>query len=168
MRVTGADRYRALSRRLKKAAGGNDLQRKLTKAIRKEGAPALAATRAAWLAVDVTSLAPNARGGHARPDRSTGLRARVARATTLSTTQRGIALKVNGRRVDPEYPSLVFYLNGMPRGRNWRHRVFGHDVWVAQKGQEVIPKVPKTFAPQWRRGCEGAMDEFVAEIDRGL
>lgn len=168
MKVSSADRYRALSRRLKQAAAGKDLQRKLTKAIRAEGGPALAATRAAWLAVDVTSLPPNDRGGKGRPDTSTGLRARVARATGISATQHGIAIKVSGRRVDPKYPSLVYYLNGFPRGRPWRHKVFGHNVWVAQRGREVIPAVPRTFAPQWRQGCEDAMDEFVAEIDRGL
>lgn len=168
MKVSGADRYKALSRRVKKAANGKDLQRKLTKAIRKEGGPALAAVRAAWLTVDVTSLPPNDRGGHGRPDTATGLRARVARATGISATQRGIAIKVPGRRVDPKYPSLPFYLNGLPRGKPWRHRVFGRDVWVGQKGQEVFAPTLKSFSPAWRNGCEDAMDEFVAEIDRGL
>jgi hypothetical protein len=167
MKVSGADRYKALSRRMKKAGRG-DLQRKLTKAVRKEGGPALAAVRAAWLTVDVTSLAPNDRGGHGRPDASTGLRARVARATGISATQRGIAIKVAGRRVDPKYPSLPFYLNGLPRAKPWRHRVFGHDVWVGQRGQEVFAPTLKGFSPQWRQGCEDAMDELVAEIDHGL
>lgn len=168
MKVTGAHRYKALSRKLRKAAEGKDLQRKLTKSIRKEGQPALAAVRAAWLTVDVTSLAPNDRGGVGRPDTSTGLRARVARATGLSTTQRGIAIKVSGRRVDPKYPSLVWYLNGFPRAKPWRHPVFGHNVWVAERGQEVFAPTLKRFAPQWRQGCEDAMDEFVRDIDRGL
>jgi hypothetical protein len=169
MKMTGADRYRAVSRKLKKAAGGKELQRKLTKAVRKEGGPALAATRAAWLAVDVKSLPPNDRGGKGRPDTSTGLRSRVARATGISVTQHGIAIKVSGRRVDPKYPSLVYYLNGFPRKRDWRHMVFGHKtVWVAQKGQEVFAPTLRGFSPQWRQGCEDAMDEFVDEIDHGL
>ena len=169
MKVSGADRYRALSRRLRKAADGNELQRKLTKSIRSEGGPALAAVREAWLAVDVTSLPPNNRGGHARPDTSTGLRSRVARASVITVQQRGIKITVRGKQVDPNYPSLVFYLNGMPKAKPWRHPVFGNrEVWVAQRGQEVIPKVPLEFSKAWRNGCEGAMDEFVADIDRGL
>lgn len=174
MKVSGADRYRQVSRRMKKAAVSKELQRKLTKSIRDEGRPALAAVRAAWLTVDVTSLPPNNRGGHGRPDTSTNLRARVARATGISVQQRGIKIKVNGKRVDPKYPSLPFYLNGMPRKKNWRHKVFnrrrrdGSFVWVAQKGQEVFAPTLKGFSPAWRKGCEGAMDEFVADLDRGL
>jgi hypothetical protein len=161
---SGPDRSRALSRRMKKASRG-DLQRKLTKAIRTEGGPALAAVRAAWLTVDVSS----SRGGIARPDTATGLRARVARATGISVQQRGIKISVSGRRVDPKYPSLPFYLNGMPRSKPWRHPVFGNrEVWVAQKGQEVFAPTLKSFSPQWRKGCEDAMDEFVREIDHGL
>jgi len=169
MKVFGADRYRRVSREIKKAANGKELQRKLTKAIKTEGQPALAAVKEAWLAVEVTSLPPNNKGGHGRPDTSTGLRSRVARASVITVQQRGIKITVKGKRVDPEYPSLVFYLNGMPQRRNWRHPVFGNrEVWVAQKGQEVIPKVPLTFSKAWRNGCEDAMDEFVADLDRGL
>jgi len=39
---------------------------------------------------------------------------------------------------------------------------------VAQKGQEVFAPTLKGFSPAWRKGCESAMDEFVAELDRGV
>ena len=169
MKVSGADRYRKMSRELKKAADRKELQKKLTKSIRAEGGPALAAVKAAWLTVEVTSLPPNDRGGHARPDRSTNLRSRVARATTISTTQRGIRIKVNGKRVDAKYPSLPFYLNGMPRAKPWRHPVFGNrEVWVAQKGQEVFTPTLRQHSKAWWHGCERAMDEFVGELDRSV
>jgi len=32
----------------------------------------------------------------------------------------------------------------------------------------VMPKVPLTFSKAWWHGCERAMDEFVADLDRGL
>lgn len=167
LKVDGAAlQYRALSRQLRKLGRG-DLQRKLTRAIRKEGGPALAAVKAAWLTVDVKSLAPNDRGGVARPDTATGLRRRVARATRIQVLQSGIRITVNGRRVDPKYPSLVFYLNGFPRQRNWRHKVFGHNVWVAQRGQEVFYPTLREFAPTWRAGVIRAMDEFATELESG-
>jgi hypothetical protein len=169
MKVTGASRYRAISRKLKKAAADKDLQRRLTKSVREEGRPALAAVKAAWLTVEVTSLPPNDRGGHGRPDLSTGLRSRVSRATGISATQRGIKIAVSGKRVDARYPSLPFYLNGMPRAKPWRHPVFGHrKTWTAQKGQEVFAPTLLKHSKAWRDGCEDAMDGFVADLDRGL
>lgn len=170
IKADGAQRYRSVARKLR-GAGRRDLQLKLTRAIRAEGQPALAAVRAAWLTVDVKSLPPNDRGGHARPDVSTGLRQRVARATRMQVRQYGIGIVVNGRRVDPNYPSLVFYLNGFPRNRDWRHKVFnrqnkrGHFLWATQRGEEVFATTLFPFAPRWRRGCERAMEETAAEIE---
>jgi hypothetical protein len=167
-KVDGQQRYRALSRRLREAGRG-DLQRRLTRAIRREGQPALSAVRQAWLSIEVTSLPPNDEGGHARPDKSTGLRQRVARATRIQVLQTGIKISVAGRRVDPKYPSLVFYLNGFPRRRPWRHPVFGHRlVWVAQRGREVFYPTLIQFAPRWRRGVVAAMQETIDEIERGI
>jgi hypothetical protein len=162
IKTDGAQKYRALSRRLREAGRG-DLQRKLTRSIRQEGAPALAAVRAAWLTVDVES----SRGGTARPDRDTGLRQRVARATRIQVLQTGIRISVSGARVDPKYPSLVFYLNGFPRTRSWRHPVFGNRlVWTAQKGEEVFYPTLREFTPAWRAGIKRAMEETAAEIER--
>lgn len=161
IKADGAQKYRAVARRLREA-GRRDLQRKLTRAIRREGGPALQAVRAAWLTVDVSST----RGGTARPDRDTGLRQRVARATRIQVLQSGIRITVAGRRVDPNYPSLVFYLNGFPRGRSWRHPVFGdRNNWQTQRGQEVFHPTLRRFEPAWRAGIIRAMEEIVAEIE---
>lgn len=165
MKVSGADRFRALSRQIKTVTRRQELQRKLTKSIRAEGGPALAAVKAAWLTVNVSALPPSARPSRA----STGLRARVAAATGIKVQQRGIKISVNGRRVDPKYPSLPFYLNGFPRAKPWRHPVHGNrEVWVAQKGQEVFAPTLKEHSKAWWHGCEHAMDEFVDELDRGV
>jgi hypothetical protein len=171
LKLAGTEKYVALSKRLK-AAGRGDLQRELTRAIRKEGQPALRAVQAAWRTVDVKSLAPNDRGGVAPPDTSTGLRNRVARATRLQVRRRGIAISVNGERVDPKYPTLVYYLNGLPRRRDWRHKVFNRQrkaddsfVWVAQKGQEVFAPTLLEFAPEWRRGVKDTMERAARKIE---
>ena len=170
IKAGGANKYREVARRLRKAGRG-DLQRELTKAVRKEGQPALAAVRAAWLTVDVTS----SRGGTARPDTSTGLRRRVARATKMRIRQNGITLYVDAKRVDPNYPTLVTYLNGFPRRRPWRHPVFAPKgtgradwAWTAQRGEEVFWPTANEHRPQWRAGVEAATDRFLRELDRGL
>jgi hypothetical protein len=167
-KVDGQQQYRALSRRLREAGRG-DLQRKLTRAIRREGQPALNAVRQAWLSIDVESLPPNDRGGHGRPDTSTGLRQRVARATRMSVRQNGIAISVSGTRVDARYPTLAMYLNGFPRKRPWRHPVFGNRlVWVAQRGREVFYPTLIEYAPRWRKGVVAAIEDTIREIERGV
>jgi hypothetical protein len=161
VKADGGQKYKAIARRLRKAGRG-DLQRKLTKAVREEGQPALAAVRAAWMTVDVEST----KGGTAPPDRATGLRRRVARATRIRALQSGISIAVNANSVDARYPSLVYYLNGFPRTRSWRHPVFGNRlVWTAQKGQEVFYPTLREFAPAWRAGIYRAMEETAAEIE---
>jgi hypothetical protein len=164
-KAEGTQKYRDASRRLRQAGRG-DLQRRLTRAVKSEGQPALAAVRAAWLGVHVTPLPPNDRGGMGRPDIQTGLRRRVAAATQIQARQNGISIFVNDARVDSSYPSLVYYLNGFPRRRPWRHPVFGNkNVWVAQRGQEVFFPTLIKFAPAWRRACLDAMDQTIRQIE---
>lgn len=153
------DSWNRTARKLK-AQGRGDLQRKLTKAVRKEGQPALAAVREAWMGIEVES----SKGGTAPPDRSTQLRARTARATRIQTRQTGIRIAVRAAAVDARYPSLVFYLNG--KGR-WRHPVFNRRSapWQSQTGTEVFFPTLIEFAPAWRREIVKAMEEIVREIE---
>ncbi len=138
--------------------GRIDLQRDLTRAVRREGAPTVAAVRAAWLSVDVTS----SRGGVTPPDVSTRLRARVAAATRLEITRMGVRVVVSPGRVDPRYGrSLTWYLNAS--GRPWRHPVFGRrenpQDWQEQAGQEVFYRTINGRVPLFRAAIEAAMEE---------
>ena len=154
MKVHRQDQYRDLSRRLKQAGRG-DLQRRLTREIRKAGRPALTATQAAWRRVDVSST----RGG----GKSSGLRARTAAATRISILGSGIRIRVEGKKVDPRYRSLPFYLDAL--GKTWRHPVYGNrEVWTTQRGQEVFYKTLRGFEPEWRRGVDRAKDETEREL----
>jgi hypothetical protein len=154
VKVADQDKYKRLARRLKEAGRG-DLQRKLTRSIRREGDPALRAVRAAWGTVDVTSEA----GGGS----SSGLRARVAAATRISILGSGIRIRVEPKRVDPTYgKTLSFGLDGLGR---WRHPVFGNrEVWRQNAGQEVFYKTLLTFEPKWRAAIQKAMEETAREI----
>lgn len=143
------------------SSGHGDLVGPLRTAIRREGVPTVAAVRAAWLTVDVTS----SRGGTARPDTSTHLRARVAAATRLSITSTGIRIEVNGNAVGGYGRSLAWYLNGSGR-RPWRHPIFGRrsrpQDWAQQRGQEVLFSTVGAHAPAFRAGIARAMEEVAA------
>lgn len=143
--------------------GGADLIRPLRAAVRREGRPAVAAARAAWLSVEVQS----SKGGTARPDRSTGLRARVAAATDTQVTQQGVRILVRGKRVDPVYgQALAWYLNGS--GKPWRHPIFGRRArsqdWAVQRGQMVFHRTVDAHAPAFRAAIERAMEEVAARF----
>lgn len=156
MKVGRQEQYRALSRRLREQQRG-DLQRKLTRAIRTVGSPAVTAAQAAWRTVDVT---PPAGAGR----KSTGLRARVAAATRVSILQSGISIRVEPSKVDPRYgKSLSYGLDGLGR---WRHPVYGNqNVWTQQYGQEVFFKTLERFETAWQAGIERAMEDAARQIE---
>lgn len=154
VKVAGQEQYKALARRLREAGRG-DLQRKLTKAIRKEGDPALRAVQGRFRSVDVTSEGPG--GSHS------GLRARVADATRISILGSGIRIRVEAQRVDPAYGrTLAWGING----QRWRHPVYGNTkVWTSQQGQRVFYETLTAYESRWRAGIERAMDETARMIE---
>ena len=156
IKIHGQDKYKRLAKALREAGRG-DLQRKLTREIRRQGDPALTAVKAAWLGIDVTPPAGDA-------GKSTGLRQRVSNATRISILGTGIRIRVESKRVDPRYPSLPYYLNGLGR-KPWRHPVFGNtEVWKTQYGEEVFFKTLEGYEDKWRAGIEKAMEATAREI----
>lgn len=153
MKVHRQDQYRDLARRLREAGRG-DLQRRMTREIRRAGDPALRAVQGRFRAVDVSS---EGAGGY-----SSGLRARVAAATRISILGTGIRIRVEPKKVDPKHGrTLSFGING----KYWRHPVFGNtQVWTGQRGQEVFYRTLVGFEPAWRRGIDRAMDETEREL----
>lgn len=154
IKIQGQDKYKRLAADLKRASRG-DLQRKLTREIRRAGDPALRAVQGQFLGVDVTS---EAAGGY-----SSGLRARVAAATRISILGSGIRIRVEPKRVDPRYGrTLSFGING----RHWRHPVYGNtEVWTGQRGEEVFYSTLIRYENRWRAGIERAMDETARQIE---
>lgn len=166
----GAADLDALSRRLK-AAGRGDLQKQLRREIRQAGKPVVTDLKRAVLAVDVDST----QGGTARPDRSTGLRSRTAAATGLSVTKAGVRLRTKAKRVDPEYPKLVKYLDGtLPRYGRWRHPVFGTTSrgtwtgpWAEQSGDPWFFVTIMRHRRQFRRAVFVAIEKANDKITSG-
>jgi hypothetical protein len=152
----GSSPWRVLNEQLV-TTGNVDLQRDLTRAVRAEGTPTLAAVRSAWLSIEVTSD----RGGKVRPDTSTRLRWRTALATRIAATPKGVSITVNGRAIDPIYGNtLAWYLNAS--GRPWRHPIFGRRAnsadWAVQRGQEVFFSTVRARQPAFRAAIEAAME----------
>lgn len=151
--VTGKAAVEAAARRFERAAAGG-LQGRLVQGLNQEASSALAETRAAWLGVDVTS----SRGGGS----SSGLRARVAAATSSAPTGRGVKFEVDPAGVDPVYGrSLTYGLNGMGR---WRHPVFGRPPWQQQTGQEVFFKTLRGHEAAFEGRLARVVDQVAREI----
>lgn len=158
--IDGTQRLKKLSRELK-AAGRGDLRREMRKEIREAGKPVVEDVRRAVMAVDVTS----SRGGTAPPDTSTGLRARVARATGLSITANGIRIRVSGRRMGGD-ARLAKYLDAsLGSYARWRHPVFGNrDVWVEQRGEPYFFNTIRNHTRDFRKAIDDAMAKTAAKI----
>lgn len=119
--VTGADQLRKVSAQLKTVADGSAMRRDLTKGLRTGVKPSVVSVKAA------------ARSLPAKGPKSTGLRRRMARATSaqVRTTGTTPAVRVRiSRKVMGDQAALPRVLNRAA----FRHPVFGHDRWVTQRG----------------------------------
>lgn len=141
-----------------KVAGRGDLQRNIVAKLRRRGQPAVQAARSAIR--QATLPANPSRGGGA----SSGLRDRAAAAIGITTTAKGVSIRVDGNKVDPAYgTSLFLALNGLTK---LRHPVFGNRrAWVQQKGgKELFFSALKPFTDKWRRDVDQVLDEYAREI----
>jgi hypothetical protein len=141
-------------------AGRGELQRKMRRNIRQAADPAVRDLRRAVMGVEVAST----RGGTAPPDNSTRLRGRIADAIGVQTTTNTVAVRVNGRLVDPTYGSSL--VRGMAGQGRWRHPVFGRDVWTQQQGQPWFYQTMQHHEVAFRRAVEQAMAETARELAR--
>lgn len=161
MTVTPDASLRGAVSRLRAASGGS-LNRKINAAITSGSRPAVAAAQAAFrrASLPATGGGRGGRGGGG----GRGLRGRVAAAVGVKNTAGGIAIKVDGRKVDGRYgDALVLALNGMAA---LRHPVYGNRrAWVSQRGpREVFYNALKPMEAEWKRACEQALDEVAREI----
>jgi hypothetical protein len=153
VRVSNTAELRRLGRRLR-AAGSGGLQRDLAAGIRREGRPVLGQIKSSVRGLEVGSE----RGGIAPPDTSTGLRGRLAAATTVQTQGTGVRYEVHGARVDPRYGHRLAKLSDTELAPRWRHPVFGNrQVWKTNVGR------PWFFVTI--RGAEG---RFAGAVRRAM
>jgi hypothetical protein len=177
--------YRALSKRLRQ--GKPDLRKKLRASINEAGKPVLdevkeriqtlhvssghggGARRRQMFAMVEAGRRAHARGADVRgaalraSKRSTGLRTRIAAATKLQITAKGVRFVVNSSQLPESQRTLPRHLDS-PKG--WRHPVFGNrEVWVDQKGGPWFADTIKRRAPEFRSAIVKAMDDISQEIE---
>lgn len=160
----GEAEFRDLSRALRKAAAG-DLEKKMRANLRKAAQPVLAELRVAVMGVQVSS----SKGGQAPPSYSRQLRRRVAAAMRISVAFSGVRFAVQASVIgEGKYSgALAKYLDGeLPMYRNWRHPVFGRDVWVTQHGSPYFFVTIRAHAADFEEACVEAVNEIVDEIGR--
>lgn len=179
VRTEGGEKLRELQLRIKHA-GDSGMNRKFRKNIRDAGRPAVTDIKAAVMRVKVTPSQPvkKPRTGRHRGRRSSGLRARVARATGISQTRKGIRIRVSARKMGPYGLTLPRYLDadipGRGRWRRWRYPVFwpgpigtAHEKRVRQQtGSPYFFVTVQRHRASFRRAAFKVMDETGRELTR--
>lgn len=164
MKVDSTREMKQVARRLTRAGGGKvgtDARRGLVRTAR----PVVGQVKTAALAVEVES----SQGGAARPNNSTGLRARVAAAVDSAPTGDGVVLFVAGYKIGVNGTRLAQYLDSedLPR---WRHPIFGRrnnpEDWAEQKGQPFFYITIRAAEPRFAAAVEAAVDKLAEEITR--
>lgn len=161
VRIDSGSDLRRVHRNLSQMAGGKEIRKRFTKAVRAELRPVTAEVKAAYRS------APS-KGGKRRPPGRAPLRRAMARATTaqVRTAGRdaGISLRVDGRKM-PEG------MGGVPamyeRRRRWRHPVFGQDVWVTQDSRPTFDRIVPARASGVRRRVERLADGLGRDMTKG-
>lgn len=161
VKVDGTREMKQVVKRLEKAATGTT-GRTASRNLVRASQPVQRQIKAAVKAVDVGS----SRGGAARPNSSTHLRARVAAAVNASAIADGVAIFIQGWMLGANGSRLAQYLDteDLPR---WRHPVFGRRArWETSTGQPYFYVTIRGAEPQFADAVDDACDETAQEICR--
>lgn len=165
-----------LSARLKAASRG-DLQKRLTRGLRKAATPIVADLKSTVSSLPVRGVrgggakqrlaeARRSRAGWRKAQKGgTGLRATTARGigVQVSPGRARVRIRLNPNVLPPDQRKLPKYLD---RPQGWRHPVFGdRDVWVQQYGKPWWAATIRPHLPAATREVAGAMDEVAREIE---
>lgn len=163
IRTAGAEEFRAVRRALREAGDpAKGLRRNLNKSIRQAGeARVLPALRAAALALPDVSTA-------SRRDKQS-IRVLIAKAIEVTTTDRGVKIIVNRRKLPKESDMMP---HAFEKG-SWRHPVFANPDrsrsdwrWVTQKGKPWFRPTVLRYEPAFRRAVLDAMEDTIRELER--
>lgn len=156
VKIVGGEKLAELAKRCRQA-GRRDLKLEMTRAVRAEAAPVLAKLKTAIRSVDMGIGSKSSGSGH------TGIRERIARAVRLKLT--------TGRRAGLRFETIpVPGEENMPRhvdkGR-WRHRVYGHNVWVNQQAEPGWwTGTVRAAVPGLRIRVLSIFERIAAKLDR--
>lgn len=157
VRVSHTGELSRLARRFR-VAGSGGFQRDLQSNIRREARPVLTQIKASVRSLEVGST----KGGTARPDTSTGLRARLAAATDVTPRGNGVRFEVHGPQVDPKYGHRLAKLTDTELAPRWRHPVFQ---WAGRARTKWTTSVGR---PWFFVTIRGAEDQFRGAVLRAM
>lgn len=159
VRVSHTSELSRLARRFR-AAGSGGFQRDLQSHLQREGRPVLTQIRASVRSLEVGS----SRGGTARPDTSTALRARLAAATDVTPRGNGVRFEVHGAQVGP-YGHRLAKLTDTELAPRWRHPVFGNRRnWQTNTGRPWFFVTIRAAKDQFRGAVLRAMAATARKI----
>lgn len=150
-----------LAKDLRGVADGKELRRELTSGLRGVLTPLAGQVKAAYRA------APSRGRSHPGPS----LRSLLAKATRVEvrTTGRlaGARVRVDGRKMPVGMRSLPAMWEGPPKGKRWRHPVFGdRETWVAQPSHPTFYPIVEPHADDALRAINDVIDGVRAKLER--
>lgn len=153
--IKGGSDLARIARELRHVSGGTEIRKRMVREIRREAKPLVPMVRRAIL-----SLPSKGEG-------STGLRASMAKAVTLtvrtSGRQAGVSLRVDGRKMPAGQGSLPAYMEGSKRP--WRHPVYGDtDVQVAQPAHPYFYRIVRPFGSRAKRAVIRVVDSISRDV----
>lgn len=160
MRVVDGGDLRRLSRDLRKAADGKELNKAFTKAVRAEAKKVQSEVRAGYRSAPAWGGAYHRTGG--------SLRSMLARATTLTvrlSRRPVVAIAVRGDKMPSGMRAIPRQYEGI---KPWRHPVFGNrGAWASQSGAAVFTRIVPRSRRKVQRAVSKVADEHARRIARG-
>lgn len=155
--TTGADQLRVMARRIRQVGDPRQVRKDLTKGLKDGAKPAADRVKAAAMALP------------ARPGRGTGLRRRMAAATSVQVRTGGrdpaVAVRISRARMGAQA--------ALPKVTNeghWRHPVFGNrGRWVVQRSQPGwFDNAARSGAPAVRTELQKVLDDMERKLSRRI
>jgi len=149
-----------------RAAGREDLQRGVSRAVKAEGQPTLDDLKASARRVRISGERVGGTPFTAQT-RAKHLRERMAAATVLEVRTGGsetrvsfhtVASRMGGAKVIPRYSDM---------GKPWRHPVMGRrkQRWAVSRGESWFFPPIKKHLPQFRERISAVLDEIVRKVE---
>lgn len=169
VRVKGYQKFGRLAARFRAAADG-ELSRDLGAELQRPAPAVLTKIRTRVRGSSFPAEEPSEN----HRTRSTGLRERLAAATTTQvlTSPVGVRFTVDGSVVNPADPrgghALARYTD-VELARRWRHQTFGRtgpDDWYIQLGDPWLGVSVRPEEIRFRRGVEKAIERTARRIER--
>lgn len=152
----GANSLEAFAKAIGAEADGKALRKELAKKLKEIIAPAVAEARAA-----ATNM-PSAGLAHDGEPLRSAIARRIVGEVRLSGRATGIRIKAKRKGMPRGFEHAPKRTNA--RG-GWRHKVFGHDVWVTQIGvPNWFDDAMRDTRPEARAKCLAALEDMARRI----